>query len=134
MRKFRVVVDGSKYEVEIEEIGCGCAAPQYVAPVVPVAAPAPVAPAAPVEAPKAEAPAAPVAVPAGGIEVKAPMPGTIVKIVAQTGTAVKKGQPIVVLEAMKMENDIAAPADGTVTIITNSGANVESGTVLAVIK
>ncbi len=133
MRKFRVVVDGAKYEVEIEEVGCGYAAPAVVAPVAAAPVAAPVVQAAPVAEEKPAAPA-PAAIPQGGVEVKAPMPGSLVKIVAATGTQVKKGQPIVVLEAMKMENDIAAPVDGTVTIIATVGAVVESGTLLAVIK
>ncbi len=132
MRKFRVVVDGAKYEVEIEEVGCGYSAPAVVA----APAPAPVVAAPVAAAPAVEEKPAPAAaeIPQGGVEVKAPMPGTLVKIVAATGTQVKKGQPIVVLEAMKMENDIAAPVDGTVTIVGTVGAIVESGAVLAVIK
>lgn len=120
MRKFRIVVDGTQYEVDVEEIG-GSAEQ--------VAAPAPVASAAPAEAPKS----APVARPNGGTEVKCPMPGTVLKIVAETGTKVSKGQAIIVLEAMKMENEIAAPCDGTVTVMTTKGATVDSGSVIAVI-
>lgn len=118
MRKFRIVVDGTQYEVDVEEIGG--TAEQTV-----VAAPIASAPAAPV--------AAPVAKPAGGTEVKCPMPGTVLKIVAENGTKVTKGQPIIVLEAMKMENEIAAPCDGTVTVMTTKGASVDSGSVIAVI-
>lgn len=118
MRKFRIVVDGTQYEVDVEEIG-GTAEPAVVA------APTVSAPAAPV--------AAPVAKPAGGTEVKCPMPGTVLKIVAENGSKISKGQAIIVLEAMKMENEIAAPCDGTVTIMTTKGASVDSGSVIAVI-
>lgn len=122
MRKFNVTVNGKSYSVEVEEVG-GSA---------PVAAPAPVAmpkaaAAAPAAAPKAAAPA-------GGKEVPSPMPGVIRKLSFADGAAVKAGQPIAVLEAMKMENDIVATADGTITYAVKVGDSVESGTVLAYIK
>ncbi len=123
MRKFNVTVNGVVYEVEVEEVGGVATAP--------VAAPAPVAAApaaAPVAAPKA-APAAPKAAPAkqGSVAVKAPMPGTILKICVKVGDAVKKGDIICVLEAMKMENEIFAPADGTVASVNvTQGASVAS--------
>ncbi len=120
MRKFRIVVDGTQYEVDVEEIGG--TAEQKVVAAAPVAS-----------APQAAPVAAPVAKPAGGTEVKCPMPGTVLKIVSETGTKVSKGQAIIVLEAMKMENEIAAPCDGTVTVMTTKGASVDSGTVIAVI-
>lgn len=135
MRKFNIKVNGQAYEVEVEEVAGGFAP----APVVPVAAaPAPVA--APVAAPapeKAEvkaAPApAPVAAPAGGTQLKAPMPGTVIDFKATNGAAVKKGQTVLILEAMKMENEIVAPADGVITFVASKGASVNTDDLLAVI-
>lgn len=115
MRKFKVTVDGTSYEVEVEEIGGGVSAP--VAQVAPVAKPAQSVKVAP----------------ANGAPIKAPMPGTILKLVSQNGATVKKGQPIIVLEAMKMENDIVADRDGVLTYTVKQGDNVESGAVLATI-
>ena len=123
MRKFNVTVNGVVYEVEVEEVG-GVATSAPVA--APVAAPAPAA--APVAAPKAAAPAAPKApAKAGSVTIKAPMPGTILKINVKVGDAVKKGDVVCVLEAMKMENEIFAPADGTVASVNVAqGASVNS--------
>lgn len=133
MRKFNIKVNGQAYEVEVEEVAGGFAP----APVVPVAAaPAPVA--APVAAPapeKAEVKAAPapVAAPAGGTQLKAPMPGTVIDFKATNGAAVKKGQTVLILEAMKMENEIVAPADGVITFVASKGASVNTDDLLAVI-
>ncbi|MBB6218143.1 biotin carboxyl carrier protein, partial [Anaerosolibacter carboniphilus] len=116
MKKFNITVNGNTYEVEVEEIG-GVSAPAPAAR--PAAAPAPAA------APKA---AAPKAVPAGGKSITAPMPGTILDIKIKEGDTVKSGQVLVILEAMKMENEIMAPADGkVVSISTNKGASVNAG-------
>ena len=104
MRKFNVTVNGKSYSVEVDEVG--------------VAAPAAAKPAAP----------------AGGTAVKSPMPGVVRKLAFANGAAVKAGQPVVVLEAMKMENDIVATADGTITYTVEVGANVETDAVLAYIK
>lgn len=135
MRKFNIKVNGQAYEVEVEEVAGGFAP----APVVPVAA-APAPAVAPVAAPapeKAEvkaAPApAPVAAPAGGTQLKAPMPGTVIDFKATNGAAVKKGQTILILEAMKMENEIVAPADGVITFVASKGASVNTDDLLAVI-
>lgn len=115
MRKFNVTVNGKSYAVEVEETEGGAYVPA----------------AAPVEAPKAEAkPAAP----AGGSVVKSPMPGLILKLNVANGASVKKGDKIIVLEAMKMENDIVASADGTVTFLVKQGDNVVTGADLASIK
>lgn len=135
MRKFNIKVNGQAYEVEVEEVAGGFAP----APVVPVAAaPAPVV--APVAAPapeKAEAKAAPasapVAAPAGGTQLKAPMPGTVIDFKATNGAAVKKGQTVLILEAMKMENEIVAPVDGVITFVASKGASVNTDDLLAVI-
>lgn len=116
MKNYRITVNGTAYDVAVEELGAG-AAPAAVA------APAPVAAAAP-------APAA-----AGSIEVAAPMPGKILNVKAGVGTAVKKGDVILILEAMKMENDVVAPEDGTVASINvSAGDAVEAGDVLATLN
>lgn len=131
MRKFMINVNGKSYEVEVEEIRDGAAAP-VSAPAVqpkPAAAPAPAAPkAAPAPAPK---PAAPAPVPAGASTVISPMPGTILSINVKVGDAVKKGQVLCILEAMKMENEIMAGADGTVaSVAVSQGDSVNTGQVL----
>lgn len=135
MRKFNIKVNGQAYEVEVEEVAGGFAP----APVVPVAA-APAPAVAPVAAPapeKAEAKAAPapapVAAPAGGTQLKAPMPGTVIDFKATNGAAVKKGQTVLILEAMKMENEIVAPTDGVITFVASKGASVNTDDLLAVI-
>lgn len=133
MRKFNIKVNGQAYEVEVEEVAGGFAP----APVVPVAAAS--APAvAPVAAPapekvEAKAAPAPVAAPAGGTQLKAPMPGTVIDFKATNGAAVKKGQTVLILEAMKMENEIVAPADGVITFVASKGASVNTDDLLAVI-
>ena len=108
LRKFKIKVDGQEYQVEMEEIGAVAPA----APVAPVAAPA--APAAPaVEA--APAPAAPVAAtPAGADAMPSPMPGNILRILVNVGDTVTENQPLMILEAMKMENEIVAAKAGVV--------------------
>lgn len=136
MKKFIVTVNGHQYEVEVEEVG----AVQPAAPVTPVvtpaaqAAPAP-AQAAATEAPKAEAPKpapAPAAsAPAGAVKVNAPIPGTILDIKVNPGDRVKRGDILLILEAMKMENEILAPQDGTVAAIhVSKGTTVNSGDLL----
>ena len=132
MRNFIITVNGKSYEVGVEEVGAVASAPtskvETVKSVVtPVAAPAPVA--APVSA---SAPAAkPVS--AAGEKVLSPFPGLIKGLLVAEGASVKKDQPILVLEAMKMDNDITAPCDGVVSFQVAKGANVESDAVLAVI-
>ena len=121
MKRFNVTVNGVAYDVTVEEIGGVATAP--VAPVAPVAAPA----AAP--APKAAPAAAPAA--AGSVEVKAPLQGTVMKVLVKPGDAVKKGAPVCVIEALKMENDVPAPADGVVASINvKSGDSVKTDEVL----
>ncbi len=131
MKKFNITVNGTTYQVEVEEIKDGAAAapaPQ------PVAAPAPAA--APAAAPAPKAAPAPAAAPApkaaGGAEtITAPMPGTVLDVKVKEGDSVTNGQVLLILEAMKMENEIFAPADGTVTSVNVSvGASVNAGDVL----
>lgn len=125
MRQFTITVNGVAYQVSVEE---GNAAPAPVAPVAPIA---PVAPAAPAAAPAQSPAAAPVA---SGEKVTAPMPGTILDVKVSQGTSVKKGDVLLVLEAMKMENEIMAPCDGTIKQVTVAkGASVNSGDPLVVI-
>ena len=130
MRQFNITVNGIGYQVSVEEVGAGSAAP--AAPVA-VAASAPAA--APAAAPAPAAPAAPAAAPVtGGTKIASPMPGTILDIKCNVGDAIKKGAVLLILEAMKMENEIVAPADGTVKqILVNKGSSVNSGDVMVVI-
>ena len=131
MRNFVITVNGKMYQVGVEEVGATAPVAMPVAPVAaaPVAAPAPAPVAAPAPAP------APVAVaPANGEKVLSPFPGLIKNLLVDNGATVKKDQPILVLEAMKMDNDITAPCDGVVTFQVAKGANVESDSVLAVIS
>ncbi|MGN0479949.1 MAG: biotin/lipoyl-containing protein [Lachnospiraceae bacterium] len=118
MKTYTITVNGNVYEVTVEEgasTGAVAAAPVAKKPV-----------AAPAAKPAASTGAQ------GAVKVNAPMPGKILKIVANAGAAVKKGDVILVLEAMKMENEIVAPQDGTVASVNVSvGDSVEAGSVLA---
>ena len=129
MAKYVVTLNGKNYEVEVEKntakITNTTAAP------APKAAPAPAPVAAPAPAP---APAPVAAAPAGGANVTAPMPGTVLNVVAPVGTAVKAGDVILILEAMKMENDIVAPCDGTVASVAAKGTSVNTDDVLATLS
>ncbi|WP_346889028.1 biotin/lipoyl-containing protein [Clostridium sp. UBA1056] len=133
MKKYNVTVNGNLYQVEVEEVKGEFATP--VAPVVTVtpAATTPVAaPVAPAATPT-PAPATATSTVAGA-KAEAPMPGTIVKVVATKGATVKQGDVLFVLEAMKMENEIMSPTDGTVVEINvTQGAAVNTGDILAVI-
>ena len=112
MKKYRVTVNGTAYEIELEELTGAAPAPA-------AAAPAP----------------APAAAPAGGEQVTSPMPGTILSINVAAGDTVKRGQVLMILEAMKMENEIMCPCDGkVVSVNTSKGSSVESGTLLCVIQ
>ena len=111
MKKYRVTVNGTAYEIELEELTGAAPAP----------AAAPAAAAAPA--------------PAGGEQVTSPMPGTILDVKVSQGASVKKGDVLMILEAMKMENEIMCPCDGKVASVnTAKGAAVESGTLLCVIQ
>ena len=110
MKKYRVNVNGTAYEIELEELTGDM-------------------PSAPVSAvPASEPPAS------GGENVTAPMPGTILSINIEPGTMAKRGQVLMILEAMKMENEILSPCDGKIlSVNTSKGATVQSGTLLCVI-
>ena len=115
MKKYIVNVNGTSYEVTLEQVSADAA--QTAAPAAPVAAPAP-------------APSAP----ANGEKIESPMPGNILSVNVANGQAVKKGDVLMILEAMKMENEIVAPCDGTVASLSvAAGATVESGSLLCVI-
>ncbi len=117
MKKYRVNVNGTQYDITLEVLEGDAAA----APAAPKAAPAP----APAAAPKAAA---------GGQAINAPMPGTILAVNVKPGQAVKRGDVLVILEAMKMENEIMAPVDGTVgTVNVTKGQSVQSGAALLTI-
>ncbi|MBQ7496702.1 MAG: acetyl-CoA carboxylase biotin carboxyl carrier protein subunit [Selenomonas sp.] len=119
MKKFNITVNGTAYEVEVEEVK------EKVAAAPKAAAPAPKAAPAPAAAPAAPAKAA-VAAGAGEHSIDAPMPGKIVKLVASEGQAVKAGDVLLILEAMKMQNEIAADADGVVkTFNVTAGQSVK---------
>ena len=118
MKNLRITVNGTAYDVQVEELGSSSA------PVA--AAPAPVA-ATPAPAAKPAAPAGA----AGSVVISAPMPGTIVNVTVSAGQAVKKGDDLVFIEAMKMETPVKAPQDGTVaTVDVAKGESVDSGKVL----
>lgn len=120
MRNFIITVNGKSYEVGVEEVGASGAT--VATPVTPVAKTA--------ETPKA---AAMQSTPAEGEKLLSPFPGLIKGLLVADGATVKANQPILVLEAMKMDNDITAPCDGVVHFQVAKGATVESDAVLAVI-
>lgn len=123
MKNYTITVNGNVYDVTVEENGAGAPAPVAA----PKAAPGP----KPVPAPTAAKPAAG----AGSIQVKASVPGKVFGIEAKVGQAVKKGDNIIVLEAMKMEIPVVAPEDGTVASIdVTVGDAIESGDVLATLN
>ncbi len=126
--KYVVTLNGKNYEVEVEETDAVITAVTDAAPAAPVAA---AAPAAPVAAP---APAAAPAAAADGQKVLSPMPGTILSVNVSVGSAVKAGEVILILEAMKMENEIVAPCDGTVKqLAVQKGSTVATDALLAVV-
>ncbi|WP_418745828.1 biotin/lipoyl-containing protein [Frisingicoccus sp.] len=123
MKNYTITVNGKVYEVTVEE-GFSGQTQNAAAPVS--------APAAPSSAPKAPAAPAPQAAAAGAVTVSAPMPGKILDVRVSAGQAVKRGDVLMILEAMKMENEIVSPQDGTVASIQVSvGSAVEAGDTLA---
>ena len=124
MSKYRITVDGKTYEMDVELIGANGAAVQPVAK----------AAAHVVSAPAAPSPAAKPAVASTGA-VTAPMPGTILKVLKASGDAVKAGDVVLILEAMKMENEITAPADGVIgSLSLAQGSTVAGGDLLFEVK
>lgn len=118
MKKYKVIVDGTVYEVGVELLSDVPAAAQ---------SPAPAAPAAPAPAQSAA--------PAAGEKVTSPMPGNILSVSVQPGSAVKKGQILMVLEAMKMENEIICPRDGVVASVhVQAGVSVDTDALLCVLQ
>jgi glutaconyl-CoA decarboxylase len=128
--KYKVTLNGKTYEVEVE-VGKVVLLDEYEACApAPAAAPAPVAAPAPAAAPAAPAPVSL----SDGEPVNAPMPGNILRVNVKEGDKVTAGQTLLILEAMKMENEITAPKDGTVVqVVTTKGAVVETGTPLVVL-
>lgn len=124
MKNLKITVNGTVYDVQVEEAGASSAVAATPAPAAaPAAAPAPQA----APAPKA----APAAAPAGSETIKSPMPGTIVNVVVAPGQKVGKGDVLMVLEAMKMENEIVSPRDAVIASVSvNKGDSVDSGTPL----
>lgn len=145
--KYQVKVDGKVFEVEVEKVGGGyqsltpaslTAAP-VAAPVAPQAAPTPAAPVqaaapAPAPAPAAPAPAAAPAASGGAGDVISPMPGTVLRLNVNNGDTVASGDVILILEAMKMENEIVAPCAGKVTLKVTAGETVDTDALLAVVE
>ncbi len=126
MKRFNITVNGNAYDVQVEELGVS--APAAAPAATPVAAPAPAAattPAAPAPA------AAPAAAAAGTESLNSPMPGNILDIKVKAGDQVTKGQVLLILEAMKMENEIMAPRDAVIAgVHVNKGDSVDSGKLL----
>lgn len=127
MKNYRITVNGTAYDVAVEELGAASAASPVAAPAA-ASAPAPAPVAAPAPAPAATGSA-------GSITVSSPMPGKILSVKTSVGAAVKRGDVVMVLEAMKMENEIVAPEDGTVASINvAAGDAVEAGDTLATLN
>lgn len=127
MKQYKVTVNGQSYDVSVEEVGAAPTAPRAAAP---AAAPAPVqaAPAAAPAAPAAAPAAAQFAPSAGAMSIKSPMPGTVLSFKVQAGQQVNRGDVLLILEAMKMENEIVATQAGkVVNLCVSAGASVNTG-------
>jgi glutaconyl-CoA decarboxylase len=135
LKKYKITVEGKAYEVEVEDLGTAVSSQAVSAPAVTsvaVAAPAPVEskPIAPAAQAAPVAPKAPPADPKGEV-LRAPMPGTILSVSASVGKTVKRGDILLILEAMKMENEIVAHIDGTIAAIyVQKGSSVNAGETL----
>lgn len=128
MKQYTITVNGTAYEVEVEEKGSVASAPRVAAPKAAAPAPAPKAAPAAAPAPKAAAPVA-----AGATTVDAPMPGKVLEVKVKAGDAVKSGDVLLILEAMKMQNEIMAPADGTIADVrVAAGQTVNTGDAMIV--
>lgn len=131
LRKFKISVDGTQYLVEMEEVGAPTPTPADAAPAAPAPAPAPAAAPAPAPEPAPAPAAAPAPVAAGSHAQTAPMPGTILDIHVKVGDVVTANQPVMILEAMKMENEVVAEQAGTIASINvEKGAMVNPGDTL----
>ncbi len=129
MKNYRITVNGTTYDVAVEDLGA-----EHTPAAAPTATPA-AAPAAAKPAPAAPSAPAPAAAGAGSISVTAPMPGKILSVKVSVGQSVKKGDVVLILEAMKMENEVVAPEDGTIASVNVSvGAAVEAGDTLATLN
>ncbi|MDR9769892.1 biotin/lipoyl-containing protein [Acetomicrobium sp.] len=150
-KRYRIVINGREYEVAVEELGAATSNYAQASPMAPQApsvqtvaqppapAPVPAAPAPSVQVsppapkPTPTVPTAP-APPSGGATISAPMPGKILKVLVQPGMQIKKGQNMLILEAMKMENEILAPSDGVVRDVkVKEGDNVNTGDPMVII-
>lgn len=136
--KYQVKVDGKVFEVEVEKVGGGYSsltpASLTAAPAAAPAAPAPQAAPAPAAPAAAPAPQAAPAASGGSGDVVAPMPGTVLKLNVKDGDTVASGDVILILEAMKMENEIVAPCAGKVTLNVKAGETVDTDALLASVE
>lgn len=136
MKNYTITVNGISYNVQVEEsAGAASGAPVATPRPAPVAAPAPQAVAVPTQAPKQEAPVAEASGEEGSVEIESPMPGKILSLPVKVGQEIKKGEVVVILEAMKMENEIVAAEDGTVASVNvTTGQMVEAGDLIATLN
>jgi glutaconyl-CoA/methylmalonyl-CoA decarboxylase subunit gamma len=127
MKSYKISVNGQSYDVTVEEVGSAASSARPAPAASPPPAPRPAAPAAPSPAGASSGGASS----GGGRAVKAPMPGTLLSFKVAEGQAVKRGEVLLILEAMKMENEIVSPADGIVSLKASEGASVNTGDLLA---
>jgi biotin carboxyl carrier protein len=136
MKKYLITVNGVTYEVMAEEVrGNQPVIQQIIQQPAPVVQPAPAPAPAPAPTPAPVVKEAPKAAPTGGTQITSPMPGSIFKVHVKPGDSVKKGDVVIILEAMKMENEIFAPQDAVVASVeVQEGATVNTGDVLVVLE